>query len=105
MRLGEKTMTIDTETANDAGRSEVPGRWPLLAVLTLVVSFLLLAHGAHAVAWLPLLLAFACPLLHLLQGHAGHGAHSSAQPSIRPFRLTEAGLADRVSRIFDREAR
>ena len=77
-------MAIDTETENDAGRSEVPCRWSLLAALALAVSFLLLAHGAHAVAWLPLLLAFACPLMHLFHGHAGHGAHRSAQPSIRP---------------------
>ncbi|MDO9713677.1 DUF2933 domain-containing protein [Paracraurococcus lichenis] len=42
----------------------------------LVIAFFVLReHYAHALGLLPYLLLLACPLMHLLMPHHGHGGH------------------------------
>ncbi len=52
----------------------------LAAIAFLVIAaFLLLSeHRAHALGYLPFLILFACPLLHVFMhgGHGGHGGHT-----------------------------
>lgn len=40
----------------------------------LAASYVLIAHRAHALEWLPFALLLACPLMHIF-GHGGHGHH------------------------------
>lgn len=42
-----------------------------MGVLTIALFFLLSDHRTHALAWLPLLLLAACPLMHMFM-HGGH---------------------------------
>lgn len=52
-----------------------------LASLAIIAAFYVLReHWSHALGLLPYLLLLACPLLHLLHGHAGHNRHRSEQP-------------------------
>ena len=50
----------------------------LLLAAVAVAAYLVIWHGAHLAAALPLLLLLACPLMHLFMhgGHGGHGGHS-----------------------------
>jgi hypothetical protein len=70
------------------GRSR--GTWVLIAFLAIAAYFLLTEHRAHFFAYLPFVLLLACPLLHLLHGHGGHGTqggHGADQPQAgRPHR-------------------
>lgn len=70
------------------GRSR--GTWVLIGFLAIAAYFLLSEHRAHFLAWLPLVLLLACPLLHLLHGHGGHGTHkghdANQPPAARPHR-------------------
>ncbi|GIL06441.1 MAG: DUF2933 domain-containing protein [Burkholderiaceae bacterium] len=70
------------------GRSR--GTWVLIAFLAIAAYFLLTEHRAHFFAYLPFVLLLACPLLHLLHGHGGHGTqggHEADQPRAdRPHR-------------------
>jgi hypothetical protein len=55
----------------------------LLLAAVAVAAYLVIWHGAHLAAALPILLLLACPLLHLFMhgghgGHGGHGQHGSA---------------------------
>ncbi len=43
------------------------------AFLLIAGYFLLMEHRAHVVPYLPFVLLAACPLLHFLHGHGGHG--------------------------------
>lgn len=48
-----------------------------------VATYLVIWHGAHIAATLPILLLLACPLLHFFMhgrhgGHGGHGPHGAA---------------------------
>lgn len=45
--------------------------WVLAAV---AASYVLIAHRAHAIEWLPFALLLACPLMHIFM-HGGHGHH------------------------------
>lgn len=45
--------------------------WILAA---LAASYVLIAHRAHALEWLPFALLLACPLMHIFM-HGGHGRH------------------------------
>lgn len=51
--------------------------WLLLAASLLLVAafYVLREHWAHVLGLAPYLLLLACPLLHLLHGHGGHGRH------------------------------
>lgn len=40
-----------------------------------VAAYLVIWHGAHLAAALPIVLLLACPLLHLFM-HGGHGGHA-----------------------------
>ena len=55
-----------------------------LASLAVIAAFYLLReHWGHALGLIPYLLLLACPLLHLFQGHGGHGRHHDGQPPER----------------------
>lgn len=52
-----------------------------LATLTLIgaaLYFLLVEHGAHTLPYLPYLVIFLCPLMHLFM-HKGHGGHNHGE--------------------------
>jgi hypothetical protein len=53
------------------------GRWVFWGFVLIAVFFLVTEHSAHVFQYLPFLLIAACPLLHLLHGHGGHGEHRS----------------------------
>ena len=44
----------------------------VIALIALAGYFLLIKHGQHLAAWLPLLVVLLCPLMHLFM-HRGHG--------------------------------
>lgn len=46
----------------------------LVALAALAAFLLLNGHGYHLLAYAPLLILLACPLIHMF-GHGGHGAH------------------------------
>lgn len=50
-------------------------RWQLVVIsLCLIIAFFLLReHWGHMLGLAPYLLLLACPLLHLLHHHGGHG--------------------------------
>ena len=48
----------------------------LLGFLAIAGFFLLTEHWAHVYGYLPYILIFACPLLHVF-GHGGHGGHDT----------------------------
>lgn len=73
-------MAFDKTRDDDAGHGWMPCRWPVLAALALALAVLLFFHGEHALAWLPLLVAFACPLMHLFHGHGGHRGPRGPRP-------------------------
>ena len=54
------------------------GRWVSWGFVFVALYFMLTEHRAHAFQYLPYLLLAACPLLHLLHGHGGHGKDDSA---------------------------
>lgn len=41
-------------------------------------ALILTGHGPHAIGYLPYLILFACPLMHMFMHH-GHGGHQRAQ--------------------------
>ena len=49
----------------------------LLLGVVLIAAYLVIWHGQHLAAALPVLLLLACPFMHLLMdgGHGGHGRH------------------------------
>lgn len=47
----------------------------LIAFLLIAGVFLVAEHRSHVIEWLPFILLAACPLMHLLHGHGGHGKH------------------------------
>ncbi len=51
--------------------------WLLMAasLAVIVVFFVLREHWAHALGLAPYLILLACPLMHLLHRHGGHGGH------------------------------
>ncbi len=59
------------------GRNGVLSRAkPVLIVFLLIAGyFLWTEHRAHTIAYLPVLLLLACPLMHIFM-HGGHGGHS-----------------------------
>jgi hypothetical protein len=71
-------MTLEKDTGVD--RRTTPYRWSVMAALAVAAGFLLFSHGEHAVAWIALLFALACPLMHLFHGHR-HGSHRDTPPS------------------------
>lgn len=42
--------------------------------------YLLTAHPAHVLDYLPFALLLLCPFLHLLGGHGSHGGHADTPP-------------------------
>ena len=48
--------------------------WVVLALATVLGGYLVIWHGAHVAAALPLLVILACPLMHIFM-HGGHGHH------------------------------
>jgi len=46
-----------------------------IAFLAITAFLLLSEHRAHALGYLPFLILFACPLLHIFM-HGGHGGHT-----------------------------
>jgi Flp pilus assembly protein TadB len=52
----------------------------VVAVATLMV---LTGHGPHVVGYLPFLILFACPLLHMFM-HSKHGAHGKSHKADLP---------------------
>lgn len=58
----------------------IVGGW-ILAALGAV--YVLIAHRAHAIEWLPFALLLACPLMHILMhGRHGHSdEHGRGQPA------------------------
>lgn len=52
----------------------------LLSLGIITAFYVLREHWSHALGVLPYLLLLACPLLHLLHGHGGHGRHREVQP-------------------------
>lgn len=52
-------------------------KWTMIAVTIFALALLASQHLQHVVGILPLLLLFACPLMHLFgHGHHHHGAAS-----------------------------
>ena len=53
------------------------GPWVILGAITSALLFS--SHRWHLLGYLPLLLIFACPLLHFWMhgGHSGHGGHGT----------------------------
>jgi hypothetical protein len=45
----------------------------LFALIGIIGYYVIAEHGAHLLQFWPLLILFACPLMHLL--HGGHGGH------------------------------
>ena len=54
-------------------RSGGPVRWIFWAFALIGAYFLITEHRAHVYEYLPYVLLLACPLLHFLHGHGGHG--------------------------------
>lgn len=52
----------------------------LLALLGIAGYYLVTAHSAHLVGWLPYGLVLLCPLMHLFM-HGGHGNHAGHEQS------------------------
>jgi hypothetical protein len=48
-------------------------RWVFWGFALVGAYFLITEHRAHVYEYLPYVLLLACPLLHLLHGHGGHG--------------------------------
>ena len=52
--------------------------WILAA---LAAAYVLIAHGAHALEWLPFALLLACPLMHIfMHGRPDAGHHGRSNP-------------------------
>ena len=52
-------------------------KWTMIAVMIFALALLVSQHLQHVAGILPLLLLFACPLMHLFgHGHRHHGADS-----------------------------
>jgi hypothetical protein len=49
--------------------------WVFAGFALIAAYFFITEHRAHIVQYLPFLLVLACPLMHLLHRHGGHGAH------------------------------
>ena len=49
--------------------------WIVLGLAILAGGYLAIWHGAHVAAALPLLVIFACPLMHIFM-HRRHGHHA-----------------------------
>jgi hypothetical protein len=49
------------------------GRWVFWGFALIAAFFLITEHRAHVFQYLPFLLVAACPLMHMLHGHGGHG--------------------------------
>ena len=65
----------------------------LLAFLGIAGYYLVTAHSAHLVGWLPYGLVLLCPLLHLFM-HGGHGNHAGhEQNTTSQNEHTEHGAA------------
>ena len=53
-------------------------RWVWWVFAAVGAFYLLTAHRAHLIDYLPFLLLMACPLMHLFHRHGGHGRHDHA---------------------------
>ena len=60
----------------------------ILAVAVVIGGYLVIWHGAHVAAALPILVLLACPFMHFFM-HGGHGHHrghgGNADPSPAPL--------------------
>jgi hypothetical protein len=65
----------DSSQSNGRRRFHIPGKWVLVGFVAIAAYFLLTEHRAHAIQLLPFLFLLACPLMHMLHGHDGHGGH------------------------------
>lgn len=68
-------------------RGRLGGYFILLLAIAALGAFLFLdGHGYHLLAYAPLLILLACPLLHLGMhgGHGGHGSHGAQASKDRP---------------------
>ena len=74
--------------ATNSDRSPTRRPWHIAAaMLALIAGFYLLReHWGHVGGYWPYLLLLACPLLHLMHGHGGHGQdrHRKAHADDRP---------------------
>lgn len=64
---------VDETEVPQAPRSRRPLTVAMLMVALIVVFYLLREHWGHLAGLWPYLLLLACPLMHLLHGHGGHG--------------------------------
>ena len=59
----------------------------LLAIVAAIAALLVFTgHGPHVIGYLPFLILFACPLMHMFMhhghgGHGGHGGHERPDPA------------------------
>src|SRR5262245_34687868 len=70
----ELPMNIAAKTSNVRTAAIVAG-WILAA---LAAAYVLIAHRAHALEWLPFALLLACPLMHIFI-HRNHGRHDRSK--------------------------
>jgi DUF2933 family protein len=68
-----------TEHAPEDHRRGGNGRWVFWGFAAVAAFFLITEHRAHVFEFLPFVLLAACPVMHLLHGHGGHGAHDDAK--------------------------
>ena len=66
-------MAEHNQSNGRSGGAGVSGRWIFWGFALVAAFFLVTEHRAHVYQYLPLLLLLACPLMHLLHGHGGHG--------------------------------
>ena len=75
---------MQTERHESSKRRSLTGL-ALFAFLAIAAFFLLTEHRVHLFGALPWLLLLACPLLHLLHDHGGHGGatdHGQGNPNL-----------------------